>query len=464
MAEITTDNANRTAREFYSKALGSLERNSLDYAIEMFRQALAIEPNFVHARKYLRASQLKAGGGGAFKRVMSAARAAPQLTKAKMTISKNPGEAMNLVEQVLTTDPKNGQALLLLAEAADAGQYYETTVLTLEHYTKLNPRDKNALHWLARAYQSIKNFEAARDTYEQILQNHPNDFEAQKAVKDVVAHGAMQDGGWNEAGSYRDVMKDKDEAIALEQQGRVVRAEDMLDNLIRENLEKLKHDPENPVIGRELGKLYAQKGEYDTALRYLEKLFNAEGGSDSALEHEIGAVKSKRLEQGIAIKRQALADNPANSTILADEIAQLERELDLVKLREAERMVERYPNDLAYRFDLAYLLMRNDKVNEAIEQFQRSVGQPQKRIASLNYLGQCFQKLGLHDLAVEQYLKAIEENVTMDNTKKELIYNLGTAYESMGETEKAVTEYKKIAAVDFGYRDIKEKISRKPAH
>jgi tetratricopeptide (TPR) repeat protein len=67
----------------------------------------------------------------------------------------------------------------------------------------------------------------------------------------------------------------------------------------------------------------------------------------------------------------------------------------------------------------------------------------------------------LYDLAVDAYATAIKEQPAMDGLKKELIYNLGAAYEAMGDMEKAVAEYKKIAAVDFGYRDVKEKIMRK---
>ena len=51
----------------------------------------------------------------------------------------------------------------------------------------------------------------------------------------------------------------------------------------------------------------------------------------------------------------------------------------------------------------------------------------------------------------------------MDGVKKEITYNLATAYEALGDAEKATTEYKKIAAVDFGYRDVRQKIMRKPA-
>jgi tetratricopeptide (TPR) repeat protein len=153
MAEKTTDTISRLANDFHQKALAALERNNIDYAIEMFIQCLNIEPNFTKARQYLRAAQMKkTESAGGFKRMLSAARLTPLLTKARMAAGKNPTEAMTLAEQALTQDPKNGQALNILAEAAENAQFPETVVQTLETYTRLNPRDAKALHRLARAY------------------------------------------------------------------------------------------------------------------------------------------------------------------------------------------------------------------------------------------------------------------------------------------------------------------------
>src|SRR5437879_7991072 len=151
MPEKTTENVDRRASDLYNKALAALERNNLDYAIEMFTQTLTIEPNFTQARKFLRAAQVKrADSAGGFKRMMVAAKTAPLLTKAKMAVGKNPLEAMSMAEQALTEDPKNGQALSILAEAAEAAQLPETTAQTLETYTKLSPRDPKAFHRLAK--------------------------------------------------------------------------------------------------------------------------------------------------------------------------------------------------------------------------------------------------------------------------------------------------------------------------
>jgi tetratricopeptide (TPR) repeat protein len=463
MADKNSGNINPRANDFYQKAVQAVERGNLDYAIEMFIQCLNIEPGYTKARRNLRATQMKkTESAGGFKRMLVGTKLQPLLAKAKMAVQKNPTEAMNFAEQALSEDPKNGQALMTLAEAAEVAQLPETVVQTLETYTRLHPKDTKTLHWLARSYIATGQHDLARETYDRLLQIDPNDFEAQQGAKDATAKGAMSGGGW-EGESFREALKDKDESVALEQQSRVVRAEDMVANLIKEKLEALSKDPENPVIQRELGKLYAQKENFDEALRYLEALFAKEGGTDPSLEREIGDTKIKRLESQVNAKKKQLETNPANAAALQNEITTLEADLGKLKLSEAERLVERYPNDLMYRFDLGVLHMKAGNVDKAIEQFQKSRGQPQRRVASLNYLGQCFQQMGLHDVAVDQYLEAINELPTMDGLKKELIYNLGCAYEAMGNQEKATEEFKKIFVVDIGYRDVKDKIMRKSA-
>jgi tetratricopeptide (TPR) repeat protein len=463
MAEKNSSNVNPRANDFYQKAIQAVERGNLDYAIEMFIQCLNIEPGYTKARRNLRATQMKKNeSAGGFKRMLVGTKLQPLLAKAKLSVQKNPAEAMTLAEQALTEDPKNGQALMTLAEAAEVAQLADTVVQTLETYTRLNPKDAKALHWLARSYNAAGQHDEARQIFDRILQANPNDFEAQQGAKDATAKGAMSGGGWEGEGSFRDALKDKDESIALEQQSRVVRAEDMVANLIKEKLEALSKDPDNPVIQRELGKHYAEKEDFDEALRYLEGLFSKEGGTDPSLEREIGDIKVKRLESKVNAKKKEIETNPANAAALQNELTALEAELDKVRLFEAERLVERYPNDLMYRYDLGTLYKKMGNIEGAVEQLQRSRGQPQRRVASLNLLGQCYQEMGLHDMAIETFNEAITELPTMDGLKKDLLYNLGSAYELMGDQEKAISAFKEIAKVDFGYRNVREKIMRKP--
>ncbi len=152
------------------------------------------------------------------------------------------------------------------------------------------------------------------------------------------------------------------------------------------------------------------------------------------MEKEIGETKIKRLEFKINGLKKELAQKSGDPA-LTTEIASLEAELDQLKLGEAARLVERYPNDLMYRYELGALYMKMGNIEGAVEQLQKSRGQPQRRVASLNLLGQCYQQMGLPDMAVETFNEAIADLPVMDGLKKELLYNLGLACELMGDRE-----------------------------
>ncbi len=123
-------------------------------------------------------------------------------------------------------------------------------------------------------------------------------------------------------------------------------------------------------------------------------------------------------------------------------------------------MADKYSNDLQLRFELGLLYFKNQRWTEAIQEFQKAQASPHKRIAALNYLGQCFTRRGIHDLAVRAFQTAIREKETFDDEKKELIYELGDALEKAGKGSEAIEQFKLIYEVDIGYRDVAGKIDR----
>ena len=52
--------------------------------------------------------------------------------------------------------------------------------------------------------------------------------------KDASARGSMKTGGWTQAESYRDLIKDKDLAVSLEQQNRMALTGESLEQQIAE--------------------------------------------------------------------------------------------------------------------------------------------------------------------------------------------------------------------------------------
>ena len=72
----------------------------------------------------------------------------------------------------------------------------------------------------------------------------------------------------------------------------------------------------------------------------------------------------------------------------------------------------------------------------------------------------CFKAKGQHDLAIEQLEGANSELSLMDDTKMDIIYELGSICEAIGQLDRAADYYKQIYAVDISYRDVAQKIEK----
>jgi lipopolysaccharide biosynthesis regulator YciM len=74
-------------------------------------------------------------------------------------------------------------------------------------------------------------------------------------------------------------------------------------------------------------------------------------------------------------------------------------------------------------------------------------------------LGRVFKSGGKFDLAAEQ-LQSVKEHIGIaDDLKKEVAYELADCFEKMGDSQRAIMEYKTIYAADVTYRDVAEKIN-----
>src|ERR1700722_6983569 len=246
MAEKNINEISREARLLFTKATEAAQRDNLDYAIALFNQVLDKEPGFYDCRKALRGAQFKKagdGGGGFFKKMLSGAGSSPQVARAKMGFSKNPAEAMAIAEQILNGDPNNSSAHRIIVEAANALELPHTAVLSYETLVKHSPKDRNLAIDFAQALAAAGDVsQGEHNRGEKILMDlmreNPHDSELHQALKDLSARKTLNEGGYGaiEGGeaSYRDILRNKDEAVSLEQEKRVQKTEDVAARLIEE--------------------------------------------------------------------------------------------------------------------------------------------------------------------------------------------------------------------------------------
>jgi len=457
MPEKTATEVGRELRELYQKGTMALQRQNFEYAIAIFNQVLGREPGFFECRQALRVAQFKESGGktSIFKKIVGGASSSPLLAKAQMSLRKNPLEAIQTAEQILNSDPANSAAHKILAEAAMEAGLPQTACLSLEIVRKNAPKDYEVGMAYGKALAAAGQPSKAETAYTELLELHPTRGEIADALKDLSARTTLKEGGYDALadgkGSYRDILKNKDEAVQLEQEKREVKSDDVAQRLIVENERRLQSEPKNMKLVRTLAELYLQKKEFDKALEYCERIRSSEGGNDPSLDRVISDIRLRKFDESLAKLDQSAPDH-------AEQSGRIQAQRDEYQMTETKSRAERYPTDLQIRFDLGELYFKAGKISEAIQEFQKAQNYPAKRLQAMGYLGQCFARRGMNDLAARTLQNAIKEKPIFDEEKKELVYQLGSVLEKMNKREEMIEQFKAIYEIDIGYKDVAAKV------
>ncbi len=446
-------------RRLYSKAVEAAQRDNLDYALTLFCQVLEKEPGLFECRQALRLAQTQKFLGaskGFFKKMLSNAGSSPQITKAKMTLGKNPAEAMAIAEQVLNGDANNPFAHRIIVDAANALEMPQTMVLSLETMVQHAPKDKALIIEFAHAVAEVGGKSAVAEQFlDELIRTSPYDPDLLQAQKNLSARKTLDEGGYGALeggeGSYRDVLRNKEEAVSMEQEQRVQKSEDVAGRLIEEYEARLQTDAHNAKLLRSLAELYTQKNQFDRALDYYHRLKAAGLAGDATLDRAIAETTVRHFDFQIAQLNPFAPD-------LAEQTAAIQAEKTAFQLTECQQRAEKYPTDLAIRYELGLLYFQTGKVSEAIAEFQKAQQNPHKRLLAMNYLAQCFALRNMNDSAVRTLQNALKEKTVFDEEKKELTYNLGCVFEKMGKKAEAIEQFLIIYESDISYRDVSAKV------
>ena len=457
MAEKNINEISRDARMAYTKAQEAAQRENTDYAIALYNQVLEKEPGFFECRKALRALQFKKAGAGKgfFGKMLSGAGSSPLIAKAQLALRSNPASAMASAEQILNTDPNSSGAHKIIVEAAQALELPKTAVLSYETLVKNSPKDKNLIIEYARASADAGNSSQGEKALMDLMREYPTDGELNQALKDLSARKTLGEGGYGALesgkGSYRDILKNKQEAVSLEQEKRIVKNEDTNDRLIKDYETRLQTEPNNLKLVRSLADIYAQKKDFIKSLELFDRITNSDMGNDPSLEQAISATKVKQFDHQIEQLNPFSPDHAA-------QVEQLKAQRLEFQVTEKQKQVEKYPTDYGIRYEMGVLYFQIGKYSEAIQEFQKAQQNPHKKLASWGYLAKCYAQKKMYDFAARTLQNAIKEKLVFDEEKKELIYSLGNMLESMGKNAEAIEQYKLIYEVDSGYKDVAAKV------
>lgn len=441
--------------DIIKRAEDALARENFDYAITLLFDIVMANPMQRRARSLLHQAEIRKfqrkgrSAGAMFSGLMRG------LTSHFST--KDPNKAIPALEKALRDDPGNISMMLDLAAQLKAALMLDQAIDTLELARELENQNLDVLRTLVYYYEESNDFGKAQLRASEYVKIAPNDKEMASKLKDVSAKRHIELSRVDKAKSFRDQLMDEEKAHQLEKGDRIVRSEDEMQKAVASSLAAIKENPNDAVAYNKLGDLYQQAGRLNEAMEAYKSAFKI--GKDYPTREKIGDVALRIYASRVKAAEDALAAKP-NDPAAAKRLADARHQLAENSLKEYEFRVKSHPTDLGLRFKLAAALFNSGHFDRAIQEFQQTVVDPKVKVHSQWYLGRCFMKKDLPDLAINQYKAALAAPGLSQQMKKEITYNLGEAYEHMGEREEARKVYQQIFEVDIAYKDVAQKVTQ----
>jgi len=446
------------AKAFFEKARKVAETNNVDYAIDMYLQGLRYSPDALE-EGHLPLCEL------ALQRQGKGGKKPSMVEKMKHLRSKTPLEQMLNAEYLFAKDPEHLPYAEEMLKGAVGGGYKKTANWIANLVFQTNnavPKPSVKTYILLKdSYAALGQFDKAVVACQRASRLRPEDGALADEFKNLSAELTMARGKYDKEGDFRKSIKDRKEQEKLHAQASVVKTEEYRVKAVEDARRKMAQNPNMPAnifsLADALSDMENDQAEND-AISLLENTYQAK--KDFSYKQRAGQLRIKQFKRKIREAKATLETNPDDAQIKAA-LEQLSGQLNNAELEHYQLSVQNYPTNLAAKYEYALRLVRNEQYNEAIPLFQEAQKDPRRKIASMSKIGFCFFMKGWLADAIDVFTKAIESHELKDNAAgKELRYNLARAYEEQGETEKALEIYRKIAQLDFAYKDVSQRVDK----
>ncbi len=432
------------------KAQQAVAAKNYKYAVSILKTLVKRTPGFLEGRKVLRACEVKS--------TPDAGRRSSLFGGMRITTGrKDPATTIVTVEDDLEKDPYSVTANEALFAAANDLNLPELAAFALETICQGQPNAKKHMHMLANHYIKHENFAEAAETYRKILNIDRTDAIAQRGEKDCAARATMKQGNWEGKGDFRTKLKSQSATTDLENADKMGLTRAEMEQRLAQLSDQYAADNTNLQIVKDIASIYEQMEDYANSYSFYAYAFQLSGGADLSINDKAMEMQEKAMAAEIAYYEQVLAADPNNEEARAT-LAARKKEIAEAVVADARARVEANPTDAQLQFKYGQALFDAEQYTEAIPPLQRARTNPNLRIKSMLMLGKCYASKNMTDMAIRQLEDADKEVLTMDETKKEILYMIGCLYEKAGNKEKSIESFKVIYEVDYGYRDVAQKV------
>lgn len=442
------------AKIFFDTGSDAGLKGNFDYAIQMLQEACKLHPSCLIYRQALRGiARRKFGGDPKKVGMMAGAKNQPIRMKARGARGKgNFDEALAICEQAFVNNPWDVATSREAAEAAEGAGYLELAAWLVESALPM-ANDADFFRFAGHIYELNEDWPKAISCWERVKKINEYDEDASRQINALSAKATIKRSGLGEAISKApeggsgpekhmpDLEELKQEKIPPE---------------VRLKREIQEH-PDRVTSWLALADILRSRSQLEEAQKLLAEGLKA-NPRDPNLTEVYSEIQMARLDRAITQYTQQSKERPHDAAIKG-KLAQLVEKRNEYELAEAQRKAALHPDDFPAQFNLGIILQKVGKNKEAIAAFQLASASPTLRVKALFQTGLAFEADGLLKLAERKYqdaLKVLEEG-DADNLKA-IHYQLGRVAEAQGNGSVAEEHYNEVAAIDFSYRDVAERL------
>lgn len=444
----------KRAAECYRRGLEAMNKSNWNLAIEMFGVAVKFVPDNLTYRQLLRQTTKKKyndnkkGAGTMGQMKLISVRGKLKKAKAKEEWE----QVCMLAEEGLLINPWDAQLNVELAEACKVLDRGEIAGMAYRDACEASPKDKAIHVAFAELLEDRGEYSDAVGVWRRIQQIDPEDMTARKRITDIEFKKTTERGGYSDAADTRDVMVGKGAPTA----GESVAPGESVETDLRHAIRKAPEVVENYL---KLAAVQKKNKRLKQAHETLKTAVDVSGG-DPNVREQLEDVELDLMRFNLSVAREK-ADASENEA-LRKQAAEMANELRNREIEILNARVERYPMNMALKYQLGTLLMQLQKWPQAIELLQRASQDPRLKTKALVSLGKCFiydKKLPLAKSQLERAIPDLDFNV-MPDTYKEAHYLLARVSEELKDLPTAEKHYGEVLVVDYGYRDSRERLEK----
>ena len=448
----------KKAKAFFDRGNTVAGTGNYEYAIEMYLNGLAVDPDAVEAHSTLRdiAMKRKATGG----------KAKGMMEKMKLNRpSKDDKQNLRNQEELLSYDPGNTDHMVGVLQNALRGGFFETVLWIGPILQKANadsPKpDVKKFILLRDAYKALKRWAKAAEACNYAVLLRPDDMDLLNELKNLGAMDTMDKGKYDQGGGYRASQKDAVAQDLLNKQDARVHTIDMMSPVIEAAKKEYLADPAEPgKINKYVDALVmtADPNLENQAIDLLTKAFDSTRQFRFRLR--IGQI---RMQQMTRMERSLRANANANPQDADAKQAHAEFRQDQIQTELAEFQLasENYPTQAEYKWDVGVRLVQLRRYEEAIGVLQQLRSHPKYKFDAGHQLGMAFLQAGFVDESIDTLAGVLNDYPHKGDAKSvDMTYVYGRALEQKGEKVAAVKAYSQVAQAQFNFRDVQVRIKK----